>query len=103
MRLKTCLVSTVLAMFVGVGCSSAAPAPKVSGGAVTTSSTSASFDPQAYCVEKLGVLAAKYPKSLGGSDLAAECRKMISETGATSAKTVDALLATAETFYKTFG
>lgn len=61
------------------------------------------FDPQAYCVERLGELAKTYPKSLGDSDLAAECRKMIGETGATSAKTVDSLLATAEGFYKLVG
>lgn len=103
-----CLIIPILAGTLFAGACSSDSAPKVSGGAVTTTSTrptpvSTAFDPQAYCVDKLGALAVKYPKSLGGSNLAGECRKMISETGATSAKTVDALLATAETFYIPFG
>lgn len=61
------------------------------------------FDAQSYCVRQLGGLAVKYPKTLGGVDLEGECAKMLAQTGATSAKTVDALLATAETFYRPLG
>lgn len=61
------------------------------------------FDAQAYCLDKLKALSVKYPKSFAGGDLAAECRKMLDQTAATSPKTIDALLETAETYYKAIG
>lgn len=104
-------IAMSVAVLTGVACSSPpASSPKPAAGIVQTTVTTtpeapkqSAFDPQAYCVEKLTGLAAKYPKSLSGSDLAAECHKMLTQTDATSAKTIDALLATAETYYKAIG
>lgn len=90
---------------VTLGCSSDSdPAPAATSTTVrATSTTAAAFDGQAYCVERLGALKVRYPKSLGGSDLAAECRKMLTQTAATSAQTIDALLESAEGYYKMVG
>ena len=79
-----------------------APTPSTSAPAATAT-TGAAFDPQAYCVGKLRPLQAKYPKSLGGADLAAECTKMIGQTKASAPETIDALLEAAESYYKAFG
>lgn len=116
MNLKASFAAAVLGLVVaGAACSSAdTPAPAagvvtqstVADSSTTSSSTtssSAAFDAQAYCVQRLGELAVKYPKSLGGADLQAECRKMLDKTAATSAKTIDALLEASETYYKAFG
>lgn len=109
MTLKASIAAAVLGLVAGVGCSSDATPAKPAGVVTeatqpsTTSSTGAAFDAQAYCVDKLEGLAPKYPKSFAGGDLAAECRKMLDQTAATSAKTIDALLESAETYYKMFG
>lgn len=102
MRISALIALSVLGV-VGAGCSSSSPAPAKAAATVTTVAAHPTFDAQAYCLDKLRDLAVKYPKSLGGSDLAAECQKMLSKTDATSAKTIDALLETAETYYKAIG
>lgn len=113
MTYKAAIAAAVIGLVAGVGCSSD-KAHRPAAGTVTqvtdqptssstTSSAEPAFDAQAYCVRRLGELAQKYPKSLGGSDLAAECRKMLDKTAATSAKTIDALLEAAEGYYKAFG
>jgi hypothetical protein len=107
MNLKVSFAAALLGLVAGVGCSSD-PAPAKPAGVVTeasqpSSTTTVTFDGQAYCVDKLGALAPKYPKSFAGGDLQAECRKMLDQTAATSAKTIDALLEAAEGYYKVFG
>jgi hypothetical protein len=114
--LKASFAAAVLGLVVGVGCSAGADSPAVTSPGVVENSTTtaapapsssttttAGFSAQAYCVEKLGALAVRYPKSLGGSDLASECSKMLRETDATSAKTIDALLEVSESYYKMVG
>lgn len=105
MNLKASFAATVFGLVAGVGCSSSSTPEKAPAAGVveTTVTTAKAFDAVAYCVEKLEPMAVKYPKSFAGGDLRAECQKMIRETDASSAKTIDVLLETAETYYKAIG
>lgn len=101
-------LTTALALIAGAACTKA-PAPTASPVRLAPPTTivaeGALESTQAYCEAQLGALWVRYPKTaaMAEQSVAEECADMLAETGASSPLTVDALLATAESYYRVIG